>query len=95
VVTRGLNQELRKLTSLDIQTRIGEREGEPQPEVAVQISPRLTAELGYTVQTPTPGRSQDRTHVTLDLRLLRNWSLSTTIGDAGSFLLDLLWRHRY
>jgi translocation and assembly module TamB len=95
VVTRGLNQELRKLTSLDIQTRIGEREGEPQPEVAVQISPRLTAELGYTVQAPNPGRSQDRTHVTLDLRLLRNWSLSTTIGDAGSFLLDLLWRHRY
>ena len=95
VVTRGLNQELKKLTSIDIQTRIGEREGEPQPEVAVQISPRLTAELGYTIHAPETGRSLDRTQVTLDLRLLRNWSLSTTIGDAGSVLLDLLWRYRY
>ncbi len=95
VVTRGLNHELRRLTFLDIQTRIGENEGEPQPEVVVQITPRLTAELAYSMRTPNPGRSQDRTYLTLDLRLLRNWSLSSTIGDAGSLLLDLLWRHRY
>jgi translocation and assembly module TamB len=95
VVTRGLNQELSRLTSLDIQTRIGENQGEPQPEVVVQVTPRLTAELAYTMRTPNPGGAQDRTYLTLDLRLLRNWSLSTTIGDAGSLLLDLLWRHRY
>lgn len=95
VVTSGLNQELRRLTTLDIQTRIGEREGAPQPEVAVQISPRVTAELAYSLSAPTPGRAQDRTYLTLDLRLFRNWSLSTTIGDAGSLLLDLLWRLRY
>jgi autotransporter translocation and assembly factor TamB len=95
VVARGLNLELRRLTTLDIQTRIGPREGQPQPEVAVQLSPRVTAELAYRLEAPTPGRAPDRTYLTLDLRLFRNWSLSTTIGDAGSFVLDLLWRHRY
>jgi hypothetical protein len=95
VVAQGLNVELRRLTSLDIQTRIGTREGEPQPEVAVQLTPRLTAELAYRLEAPTPGRAPDRTYLTLDLRLFRNWSLSTTIGDAGSFVLELLWRYRY
>jgi translocation and assembly module TamB len=95
VLARGLNLELRRLTSLDIQTRIGEREGEPQPEVAVQLTPRLTAELAYRLDAPNPGRAQDRTYLTLDLRLFRNWSLSTTIGDAGSFVLNLLWRYRF
>ena len=95
VLTRGLNLELRRLTSLDIRTQIGERQGEPQPEVVVQVTPRLTAELAYRLETPTPGGAQDRTHLTLDLRLFRNWSLSATIGDAGSFVLDLLWRYRY
>ena len=95
VVTRGLNQELRRFTSLDIQTRIGEDEGQPQPEVVVQVSPRLTAELAYSMGAANPARAQDRTYLTLDLRLFRNWSLSTTIGDAGSLLLELLWRYRY
>lgn len=95
LVTRGLNQELRRLTSFDVQTRIGEHQGEPRPEVIVQISPRLTAELAYTLSAPTPARAQERTYLTLDLRLFRNWSLSTTIGDAGSLLLELLWRFRY
>jgi translocation and assembly module TamB len=95
LVTRGLNQELRRLTALDIQTRIGESEGQPQPEVVVQLSPRLTAELAYSMGTPNPGRQQDRTYLTLDLRLFRNWSVSTTVGDAGSLLVDLLWRYRY
>jgi hypothetical protein len=42
-----------------------------------------------------PGRAPDHTYLTLDLRLFRNASLSTTIGDAGSFVLDLLWRYCY
>jgi translocation and assembly module TamB len=95
VVTQGLNQELRRFTALDIQTRIGEREGQPQPEVVVQVSPRLSAELAYSVANANPGRLQDRTYLTLDLRLFRNWALSTTIGDAGSLLVDLFWRYRY
>ena len=74
---------------------IVDSEGRPQPEVAVQLTPRLTAELAYRIEAPMPGRAPDRTYLTLDLRLFRNWSLSTTIGDAGSFVIDLLWRYRY
>jgi translocation and assembly module TamB len=95
VLTQGLNAELRRFTSLDIQTKIGERAGEPQPEVLVQVTPRLSAELAYLVETTASGQPPDRTQLTLDLRLFKNWSLSTTIGDAGSLLVDLLWRHRY
>jgi hypothetical protein len=63
--------------------------------VAVQLTPRLTAELAYRLDAPIPGRAQDRTYLTLDLGLFRNWSLFTTIGDAGSFVLNLLWRYRF
>jgi translocation and assembly module TamB len=95
VLTQGLNAELRRFTSLDIQAKIGERAGEPQPEVLMQVTPRLSAELAYLVETPDPGQPPDRAQLSLDLRLFRNWSLSTTIGDAGSLIVDLLWRHRY
>jgi translocation and assembly module TamB len=95
VLTQGLNAELRRFTLLDIQTKIGERAGAPQPEVLVQVTPRLSAELAYLVETPDPGQPPDRTQLSLDLRLFKNWSLSTTIGDAGTLIVDLLWRYRY
>lgn len=95
VLTQGLNAELQRFTSLDIQTKIGERAGEPQPEVQVQVTPRLSAELAYLVESPDPGQPPDRTQLSLNLRLFKNWSLSTTIGDAGSLIVDLLWRYRY
>jgi translocation and assembly module TamB len=79
----------------DIQTRIGEHQGSPLPEVALQLTPRLSAEVAYALSTPLPGQSPDRTFVTLDLRLFSNLSLSSSVGDQGSTLLDLLWRYRY
>jgi hypothetical protein len=33
--------------------------------------------------------------VTLNWRFLRKWSLETTVGDAGTSILDLVWQHRY
>jgi translocation and assembly module TamB len=95
VISGGLNRALARLTTLDVQTRIGEHQGSPLPEVALQLTPRLSAELAYALNTPLPGQSPDRTFVTLDLRLFSNWSLTSTVGDQGSTLLDLLWRHRY
>ena len=32
---------------------------------------------------------------TLSWRFLRQWSLETTVGDAGTSILDLVWQHRY
>ena len=37
----------------------------------------------------------ERTLFTLDWRFLRKWSLETTVGDAGTSILDLIWQHRY
>jgi hypothetical protein len=93
--TKGLNRALGDITSLDIQTRVDTSSGSPQPEVAIQVTRRLTAELGYSLGTPGPGQAQDRTFLTLDFRVRRNWSLSTTIGDRGSTMWDVLWRYRY
>jgi hypothetical protein len=95
MIVQGLNRQLQELTSLDIRTRIDQSNGSPQPEVALQISPRVTAELSYDLATPSPGESPDTTFLTLDLRLLRNWSLSTTLGNQGSTFIDMFWRYRY
>ncbi len=95
MLAQGLNRELQRLTSLDIRTRVDQSNGNPHPEVAIQISPRVTAELAYDLATPSPGESPDTTFLTLDLRLLRNWSLSTTFGNQGSTFVDMFWRYRY
>ena len=95
VATKGLNAGLARLTDMDVQTRIDTSDQSPRPELAVQVSRRVTAELAYVVAEPAPGKPPDRTFFTLDFRLGRRWSLATTFGDRGSSLLDLLWRYRY
>jgi hypothetical protein len=94
-LVRGLDRELEALTSLEVQTRLDSSGRRPHPEVAFQLSPRLTAEVSYDLGAPSPGESPDTTFLTLDLRLRRNWSVSTTVGDQGSTFLDLSWRYRY
>jgi translocation and assembly module TamB len=93
--TKGLNRALGDLTSLDVSTRIDTSYGDPRPEVVVQLTRRLSAELSYAVGEPAPGKSPDRTFLTLDLRLGSRWSLATTFGDRGASMLDMLWRYRY
>jgi translocation and assembly module TamB len=95
VLTMGLNRQLQEITSLDIRTRIDQSGGRAHPEIALQLSPRVTAELAYDLATPSPGESPDTTFLTLDMRLLRNWSLSTTVGNQGSTFIDMSWRYRY
>lgn len=94
-LVRGLNRQLRELTALSIQTRLDRSRGSPHPELALQLSPLATAEVTYDLGAPSPGDSPDTTFLTLDLRLQRNWSLSTTVGDQGSTFVDLSWRYRY
>ncbi len=93
--TKGLNRALGDLTTLDVSTRIDTSYGDPRPEIVVQLTRRLSAELSYAVGEPAPGQSLDRTFLTLDLRLGSRWSLATTFGDRGASMLDLLWRYRY
>jgi hypothetical protein len=44
---------------------------------------------------PPPGTNPDSTLVTLDWRFLKKWALETTVGDAGTSIVDVVWQHRY
>jgi hypothetical protein len=44
---------------------------------------------------PPPGTNPDLTLLTLSWRFAKAWSAQTTIGDAGTTIVDLIWQHRY
>ncbi len=96
VVTQGLNKAISDLTSADITTRVDTSEADnPRPELAVQISKKVSARLGYKLGVPAPGDNPDRTELTLDWRFVKNWSIEAVVGDQGSTALDVVWRLRY
>jgi translocation and assembly module TamB len=96
VVTQGLNKAISGITKADISTRVDTSQADnPQPQVAMQITKTLSARLGYKLGVPAPGDNPDRTELTLDWRFIRNWSLATMVGDAGSTSVDVEWRLRY
>jgi translocation and assembly module TamB len=67
----------------------------PKPEVEVQIARDISLQIAVVLGQLIPGVNPDRTLVTLDWRFLSKWSLSATLGDAGSAIFDLLWQKRY
>jgi translocation and assembly module TamB len=67
----------------------------PRPEVEVQIARDLSIQVALVLGLPPPGSNPDSTLVTLNWRFLRKWRLETTVGDAGTTILDLVWQHRY
>ncbi|HVY48772.1 MAG TPA: translocation/assembly module TamB domain-containing protein, partial [Minicystis sp.] len=96
VVTQAVNKAISGVTSADIQTRVDTSEADnPRPELLVQLSKNVSAEVAYNTGVPPPGQAPDRTDVTVDWRFYRNYSLDATVGDQGSTALDLVWRLRY
>jgi hypothetical protein len=84
------------LDAVDVSTRIdSDDSGNARPEVVVQLSSSLSAQLGYNLVPPVPGKSPDRTLLTLELRLVAGHSLATTVGDKGTGIVDWTWRFRY
>ncbi|MBV9949898.1 MAG: translocation/assembly module TamB domain-containing protein, partial [Myxococcales bacterium] len=67
----------------------------PRPEVEVQISREISLQIAVVLGQPPPGVNPDRTLLTVDWRFLSRWSLSSTLGDAGTTIFDVLWRRRY
>jgi hypothetical protein len=51
--------------------------------------------VAWVLGVPPPGSNPDSTLFTLSWRFLRKWSLQTTVGNAGTSILDLVWEHRY
>jgi translocation and assembly module TamB len=95
-VTTNLNRVLSSVSPLDITTRVASDAAQGWiPEVAVQITPRVTAQVSYRTRAPSPGEKPDRVFVMLDWRFRRNWSVVTTFGDQQSSMLDLIWQYRY
>jgi translocation and assembly module TamB len=94
VAAMKLNQALSKVTP-GISTRVATDQQSPTPEVAIQLGPKVTAQVSYRTKAPTPGEQPDRVLLTVDWSFRRNWSIGTTVGDRGSSVLDLIWRYRY
>jgi translocation and assembly module TamB len=96
VATADVNKVLSSVMPLDVTTRVDTSVAQnPTPEVAVQLSPKVMAEISYRTKTPLPGEKTDKVLLTIDWRFLPAWSIATTLGDQGSSVLDLLWQYRY
>jgi translocation and assembly module TamB len=67
----------------------------PKPEVAVRIARDITVQIAYVLGVLPPGVNPDTTLVTVDWRFVTQWSLASTLGNAGSAIFDLLWRTSY
>ena len=93
--TQGLNKVLSGISNLDVSTRIDTSTGSARPELVIQISPRVAAQITRALGEPAPGQPPDLTFLTFDFRLLHSWSLDTLIGDRGESGLDVVWRKRY
>jgi translocation and assembly module TamB len=93
--TEGLTQGLDKLTGMDIVAKIDTSQGNPRPEVAVQIARDISLQLAFVLGNPPPGTNPDTTYATIDWRFHKNWSLETTFGNLGSSIADIVWQHRY
>jgi translocation and assembly module TamB len=92
----GVNQMLDNFGLVGgISTRVDTSQATPRPEVEVQIARDLSVQVAWVLGVPPPGSNPDSTLFTLDWRFLRSWSLETTVGDAGTSILDLIWQHRY
>jgi hypothetical protein len=79
----------------EISTKIDTSRTTPRPEVEIQIGRDISLQVAWVLGVPPPGTNPDTTLFTLSWRFLRQWSLETTFGDAGTSILDLVWQHRY
>ncbi|MGH7438821.1 MAG: translocation/assembly module TamB domain-containing protein, partial [Polyangiaceae bacterium] len=78
-----------------VSTKIDTSGTSPRPEVEVRIARDITLQVAWVLGVPPPGTNPDSTLVTLNWHFLRKWSLETTVGDAGTSIVDLVWQQRY
>jgi translocation and assembly module TamB len=96
VLTQGLNEALSGITTLQIATRVDTSQAtNPRPMVEVRLSNNVVTRVTVQTGLPAPGEPRDLTLVSFDWHFHPSWSLQTTVGDAGSTAIEVLWRHRY
>lgn len=92
----GVNRLMQNLGMAGgITTKIDTSQVVARPEVEVQISRDISLQVAWVLGAPPPGTNPDTALVTLDWRFLRKWSLETTVGDAGTSIVNLIWQQRY
>ena len=92
----GINRSLDKLgLAGGISTKVDTSTPNPRPEVEVQIARDISVQVAWVLGVLPPGTNPDTAYLTLNWRFLRNVSLETTVGDAGSSIVDMIWQHRY
>jgi translocation and assembly module TamB len=95
-VAQPINHALSRLGLGAVTARVDtSNSSNPRPEVEVQIARDISVQVGVVLGQPPPGVNPDRTLLTLNWRFLRKWSLSSTVGDAGTTIFDVLWQKRY
>jgi translocation and assembly module TamB len=96
VLTQGLNKALSQVSPVDVTTRVDTTDSQnPRPELSVAISRKVSASVSYRLGLASPGQNPDRTTLKLDYRFRPRWSLETSVGDAGTSIVDVLWKMRY
>jgi translocation and assembly module TamB len=95
-VLGGVNQALDNIgLQGGVSTKLDTSQPTPRPEVEVQIARDISLQVAWVLGVPPPGSNPDTHLFTLSWRFLRQWQLETTVGDAGTSILDLVWQHRY
>ena len=97
IATQGANKAIQDLTGTDVvQTRVDTSESQnPRPEVQVQIAHNLSVLVAYVLGVFVPGQNPDTALATVNWRFVKNLSLETTLGNAGTSIVDLIWQYRY
>jgi translocation and assembly module TamB len=96
LATDGLSKGLDQLTGMNVTTKVDTSDSSnPRADVELQIAKDISLQLAYVIVQPPPGDNPDLIYATIDWRFVRNWSLETTFGDAGSTFADMVWQYRY
>ncbi len=96
VAAVGVNRLLQDVSPINVSTRVDTSESQNvRPTIAVEVARNVTAETSVNTGAMAPGQTQDVYMLTLDWRFLREWSMRTTVGNKGSSVFDVVWRHRY
>jgi translocation and assembly module TamB len=91
----GVNRALDNLGVIKgISTKIDTSQATPRPEVEIQIARDISLQVAWMIGGTT-ATNTDTTLFTLDWRFLRKWFLETTVGDAGTSIVNVVWQHRY
>jgi translocation and assembly module TamB len=93
-VSQALSGLNRALTKTGLSARINTQQSNPMPEVQLQIARDISVRVGQIIGVPV-FPNLDTTLVTLSWAIASRLNLSSTVGNTGSTVFDLVWQKRY